>query len=63
MRSYFSIDVCKRRSHECDSAEEVAMHRALSGYVAESFAASSIDRIRAGMVRSALELQRNELDD
>lgn len=54
--------MCKRRSHECESAEEIAMHRALSGYVAESFAASSIDRIRAGMVRSALEIPVNELD-
>jgi hypothetical protein len=50
------IDLCKERAGvDGTSAEEMAMHRVLSGYVASAFAALKINGIQADMIQAGLD--------
>lgn len=53
-------DMCKRRADEATSSEALAMHRVLSSYVSNAFAARAVHGIQAGMVSAALDVSTKD---
>ncbi len=49
-------DMCKSRAAEATTAEQTAMHRVLSGYVANAFAGRTMYGIQANMITAAMDV-------